>query len=271
MPSVRLLSSHSLLAAALACALLPRPAHAQVLTGGPYQAGDRIVRNGVVEHVVAGPFFENHTGSQPSAPPSTPITPVATAQRRTAPPAANPPFAQPPVPMNYPFGPYGAPPAYPPQPAPQPPQPQTQPPPAQSLDDDSDPNGCLQPGSEIWEQLVELIRENGRLEANLEKQEEIQELKLELADQRLERELREAEQAMRAELAEQTRRLERQMVELQEARERAEQQTRVAHERAAQLMKSRDAAPDRAALQQSWNKERQRLKREIAELKKRRK
>lgn len=72
--------------------------------------------------------------------------------------------------------------------------------PANATDDDGDPSGWLQPGSEHWQRMVELIRENAHLQATVEKQEEICDLRLEVAEQRearLQEQLEATEQRLR--------------------------------------------------------------------------
>lgn len=295
---LRLLSLSGLLYAILAC-----PVQAQVLTGGPYRVGDTILNNGVAEKVVAGPFFENHARPQPVPPSSQP---------QMAPHPSTPPPVQPGPPRTYP---HAQPvPAYPPvlpfgppyQPLPPAPyQPPTPPQPvpaprATSDNDDSDPNCCLRPGSELWEQMVDLIRENARLEATVGKLEEISEMRLDAATERAARLREELEQAQamvgrelqtskqQHEMAIRTlaekeaaikkaaeQHVEKLKAHLQQLENETAEKMEAAMERTTDLEKQLsttkhhlDEARER---EQAWGKERQKLQREISELKKRRK
>lgn len=103
-------------------------------------------------------------------------------------------------------------------------------------DDDSDPNDCLRPGSESWDRMVELIRENARLEAAVGKAEEIAEIRQEILQDRLEQ--------LKTKLAEQEVRiddnaeiLERRRLTLAERAVQVAQQAETNEQRAKELAK----------------------------------
>lgn len=127
-----------------------------------------------------------------------------------------------------------------------------EPKPEPAADDESDPNDCFQPGSDSWKRLVELIRENAKLQAAVEKADEIRELHLEMREQRI------------GEIERECQRLRGQIAEMENAQRLQETERRMAAAREEAANRMREQA-ERRRVEAERAERRQLEAREVAE------